>query len=496
MLKSSLLEILRTFSKQELIKFENFVRSPYFNKKENVVNLFLAVKKNAPSFSDGSLEKEKVWNKLFPGKDYNYGRMKNLIFDLNKLAEQFIVDLKFKDDKYKQADCIVNALLERKLHKLYVIKHNSIDKKPDLNYLSKNNLEIDKYLHLIVELYTLKAQFHKQFEPNMRLENLQFICDSYHLSNFLIELFCCYANAIADSYSKNHDLEKNLHVKLLELISPNGLKTLIDSINEDRNSKLNPLYLKIYYMMYLSVKEKTESRYLDFKKIVFDNLDILPKLSIQTLHHCLLATFAYDNTIRLNPHKEVIEIYDSLIKCNLITGVRNDNIPIYVFYSYIYKCFLISDAERIKTFSSEFISKLEPSQQESAKIYVRSVVSFLSKDFMDSLSQISLLDLPYSVLKINLKYQKAMCIYEIGEYEMFLNELDSLKHFVKNNYFVTEIKKDLLNRYYSVIKRLFDLKRDFKEFEFLKLKNFVKETYKDSNHWLNDKLEEIKKANN
>ncbi len=37
MLKSSLLEILRTFSKQELMKFEDFVRSHYFSKNENVL---------------------------------------------------------------------------------------------------------------------------------------------------------------------------------------------------------------------------------------------------------------------------------------------------------------------------------------------------------------------------------------------------------------------------------------------------------------------------
>ena len=62
MLKSSLLEILRTFSKQELIKFEDFVRSPYFNKKENVVKLFLEIKKYAPEFESENLDKEKVYN--------------------------------------------------------------------------------------------------------------------------------------------------------------------------------------------------------------------------------------------------------------------------------------------------------------------------------------------------------------------------------------------------------------------------------------------------
>ena len=494
MLKSSLLEIIRTFSKQELIKFEDFVGSPYFNKKEKVINLYLELRKFSPDFKNENLEKEKIWAIVFPGKKYNYGIMKNLIFDLNKLAEQFIIELKFKDDKYKQSDCLINALLDRKLHKLYEIKHNSIDKKPDLNYLNKNNLALTSYLNLMIEIYTLKAQYHNQFDQNIRLENLQSVNDSYYLSNFLIKLFSNYAYAVSESLNRNYDMEKNIYSKLLDLISP-GLETLIGSVNKVNNSKLNPLYLEIYYMMYLAVKEKTESSYLDFKKTLFENLDILPKISIQTLHHCLLVGLVNCNHIRLNQHKEALEIFDSLIRCNLLLGVRNDIIPIYVFYNYILKCFFISDSEKAKAFSSRFISKLEPKQAESAKIYVRSVISFIDKDFMDSLAQISLLDLPYSLLKIPLKYQKAMCIYEIGEYEMFLNEMDSLKHFVKNNYFVNTVKNERVNRYFSVIKRLFDLKHDFNEFEFLKLKNFVKLTYNDSNQWFNDKLDELEKEN-
>ena len=59
-----MLEILRTFTKQELIKFEDFVRSPYFNRKDTVTKLFIEIKKYAPEFSSENLEKEKIWKKL------------------------------------------------------------------------------------------------------------------------------------------------------------------------------------------------------------------------------------------------------------------------------------------------------------------------------------------------------------------------------------------------------------------------------------------------
>ncbi|MCY7363228.1 MAG: hypothetical protein LH629_14355, partial [Ignavibacteria bacterium] len=90
MLKSSLLEIIRTFTPKELINFEDFVNSPFFNKNKNVINLFIEIKKYAPEFNSKNMDKEIVWNKLFSEKDYNYGIMKNIIHDLNKIAIKFL----------------------------------------------------------------------------------------------------------------------------------------------------------------------------------------------------------------------------------------------------------------------------------------------------------------------------------------------------------------------------------------------------------------------
>ncbi|MEO7357191.1 MAG: hypothetical protein ABIY50_06730 [Ignavibacteria bacterium] len=91
---------------------------------------------------------------------------------------------------------------------------------------------------------------------------------------------------------------------------------------------------------------------------------------------------------------------------------------------------------------------------ESTKTYVKFMISFINKDFKDALNQIVLSDVPYSKFKIPLKYQKAMCIYELGDYEMFLNELDSQKHFIKNNTFIAESSIAKINNYFLIIKKL------------------------------------------
>lgn len=149
MIKSSLLEILRTFSKQELIKFEDFIRSPYFNKNENVLKLFLVIKKYAPAFNDPDLNKEIVWKSLFPGMKYNYGKMKNVIHDLNQLAEKFIRLEHAERNEIRKDYQLLEVLFERNILNLLKRKFSSFEKDYSEEKLRNSNTETEEiYQHL------------------------------------------------------------------------------------------------------------------------------------------------------------------------------------------------------------------------------------------------------------------------------------------------------------------------------------------------------------
>ncbi len=122
------------------------------------------------------------------------------------------------------------------------------------------------------------------------------------------------------------------------------------------------------------------------------------------------------------------------------------------------------------------------------------MLCFTNKKFDEALNIISLLDIPYQGLKIHLRYQKAMCLYETNSYEMFLNEYDNLKHFLKNNKFISGDQKSILNNYFNFIDKLFKLKEDFYEIEFSILKEDISKVFKNSNIWFNQKIEEIEKT--
>ena len=96
MLKSNLLEILRNFSNTELKDFGEYVRSPFFNKNVSTIKLYDYLRKFSPDFDDKKLEKEYTYNKIFAGAHYNDGFMRTIMFNLSKLAEDYLAYSKFK----------------------------------------------------------------------------------------------------------------------------------------------------------------------------------------------------------------------------------------------------------------------------------------------------------------------------------------------------------------------------------------------------------------
>ena len=96
MIKSSLLEILRTFSLKEYREFGEYVISPYFNKNEAVIKLYDYIRLHFNDIGSDKFEKEKVFSEIFPNVEYNDGFMRTIMFNLTQLAEDFLAYNNYK----------------------------------------------------------------------------------------------------------------------------------------------------------------------------------------------------------------------------------------------------------------------------------------------------------------------------------------------------------------------------------------------------------------
>src|SRR6187399_636282 len=119
MLKSNLLEIIKTFTPAEVKSFGEYVASPFFNKNESVTSLYEYIRKHYPDFEEKKMEKEHVFSRIFPDADYNDGFMRTLMFNTNKLAEEFIAYTKFNGDGFAGEKFLLESFEDRKLNKQF-----------------------------------------------------------------------------------------------------------------------------------------------------------------------------------------------------------------------------------------------------------------------------------------------------------------------------------------------------------------------------------------
>ncbi len=88
---TKLTRLLRVFSAKELAEFDDFVRSPFFNKSATVTALWQYVLGFAPGFEDKKLSHEGAHSAVYPNKNFDKDGINKIASKLFKLAEQYIV---------------------------------------------------------------------------------------------------------------------------------------------------------------------------------------------------------------------------------------------------------------------------------------------------------------------------------------------------------------------------------------------------------------------
>ena len=116
MIQIKALKIIAALNKEEFDSFGKFIISPYFNRSNDLIKLFNSIKKYYPEFTHAKLQFESLYKKLYPGKSFNEGTIRNLFSDLGNLAEKYLAYVNYENTfeyRYK----IINKTNNRYLDK-------------------------------------------------------------------------------------------------------------------------------------------------------------------------------------------------------------------------------------------------------------------------------------------------------------------------------------------------------------------------------------------
>ncbi|HHH49943.1 MAG TPA: hypothetical protein ENK52_03070, partial [Saprospiraceae bacterium] len=119
MQKSRLIEVLKSFNKKDFRDFRKFVRSPYFNQREDVVVLFDYLAEQLSLTKAKKLSKTVVFNKVFPEEKYNEKKISYTMSFLYNNIKEFLANQEFMMNPLNKQLYLSKALRKRGLNRQF-----------------------------------------------------------------------------------------------------------------------------------------------------------------------------------------------------------------------------------------------------------------------------------------------------------------------------------------------------------------------------------------
>ncbi|HNE30642.1 MAG TPA: hypothetical protein PLW66_15820, partial [Saprospiraceae bacterium] len=116
MQKSVLVEIIRSLNKKEVREIHKWLQSPAHNLRQDVVALFdYLVRKSSDAIE--SVDKEQVWQAVFPQEDFDDARMRQVMYFLLKAIEDYLAFTELRKDEVHIQTVLLKVYRTRQLEK-------------------------------------------------------------------------------------------------------------------------------------------------------------------------------------------------------------------------------------------------------------------------------------------------------------------------------------------------------------------------------------------
>lgn len=445
--KSKLIILLRSFSKDELKKFRDFLQSPYFNKNTTLVKYFDLLKKDHPVFEADKVNPEKIYQKLFDGKKYNGQVMKNLTSDLNKLCKEFLKIEFYRKDNYENKLNLLKQMILRKADSVYYSELKLYES--ELKQVSELS---EKNFYYLYQLEEAKISFHLERNEQPLVFEKVLKSGEYLILFFLLNLTKTISNLNVNKQSFNVNYDINLPQEFFDKTS---IPEIIDYMkkNEIEFSETAELY---YYRIICNTFPFDENYYYKFKDLVLNNMRSLNRKEVYGLFNAL-ETFCL---IKSNSGKsefvdELFEIFNLEIDNNFYKYSESSPVTFMKFRNTYSIALSLKKTEWAERFIEKFRNEIIESDRDNVLKIAGAHIDFEKGNFDKVLEGIAGINADHVYSKVDLRNLTVMSYYELNYTESALSMIDSYKHFITGSKNMSEVFREnhlrFINSLYALI---------------------------------------------
>jgi tetratricopeptide (TPR) repeat protein len=435
--KSVLADILRSLDRKEMRAVGKWLKSPAHNQREDTQLLFDFLCRyviNGQPFPD----REVAWKAIFPREPFDDARMRQSMFFLLKVVEEYLVFTELTADKVQVNMILARVYRQRKLDKAYRqvqrLGTESLQSQPLRNgsyLLNKFFLEKEDYEHKVVT---------NQNAP-VNLQETDDALDYWYVSEKLRT-----ANSMLAHKRVFQKVDYNQ--PLLEHILPYVLEG--DLVRE-------PAVAAQYYA-YMAIKNPAEEHYFDrFEVLIqeeavgqFEHSEMRP-LFQAALNYCAAKV----NQGNLDYCRRALHFYRIGSQYGLL--LENNKMTRYMFGNAVAFAIKIGEFDWAEQFIEKHQDNLEEKERNSIVHFNLARLYFEKGDY--DKAQRQLMEFEYDDMLLNIigKTMLLKVYYEQSEYDAFESLLDSMRIYLKRKEALDPARKTAYKNMISLMRRLLNL---------------------------------------
>lgn len=489
MIKNKAIEVISTFSEPELKLFYLFLESPYFNSNKSLIKLFGVIKKSLQQKKAEKLNEENLYSKIFKGKKYNYGIMKNLMSQLFKQAEKFLV-INLNNNTFREASqqlVLLSQLENRGLDDLFT---QTFSRTKDLIESGKIN---SSYYEHFSRLYDTAKDFHRNRSSinEYSLNVLNVI--EYTFPDVISILAEEYAMQYAAEHSTNYKPDTDL---IGEFISRINIEEFSGFVESSGVKHKEDILIRLNFIKLLSGSSSDEV-YYKLRGVLLANTDIYSNRMLYTLINNYLILYA-EKRASEGSAEFYAEKFSLMKKMFALVKMNADGVG-YIFLSTYLDTVLsgikLGETEYVKEFAEKFRKDVDPSVRDTAYRLARAYIFAAEKNYENCLKELARTVQADFHIKLRTKFLYLRCCYELSLFEQGFSMIDSFKKFIADTKELHPDFRKKLNDSCKTYFELFKISSSPEKYDPVKLDKliaFVNASGINSREWYLNKLEELK----
>ncbi len=437
MIKSTLIEILKSSSKKELRDIRRWLESPAHNFREDVRLLFDYITGKLDAADDHFFEKEVAWHAVFPGESFDDDRMRQVMYFLLKSVESCLAWLEHSSDEVSVRLSLASLYRGRQLDKPFRSAMESAKKSLESSGLRDSNYFLEKF-YLEQEQYFQMAGAKRGVDLNLNqvAEDL----DLAYLTNKL-RLACRMKSHEAVFKNANYDWA---------FIPP--LLGLVDD-----KSLLHIPAIAVYYFGYKALDDRSNPTHFDaLEKIIFSSVDLFPvgeqrEIYLLAINYCIGRM----NTGNREFARRAFELFRRGFENNAF--LENGILSRFTFANAFAAALLCKEFDWIEKFIEKHENHLEEKHRHSVVQFHQARLLFEKGDF--DKAQRLLLQFDYDDLLLNFvaKTMLLKIYYQSESLNAFESLLESMRTYLQRKDFLDANRKAVYKNFLSLCRKLMHL---------------------------------------